>query len=134
MSYPVVGAGITVVQNFQASLYQRSCLIFCDFYLVVHHLPHQGLQNHKHVWWVHTIRFLIIKIIWWTKKKTLPEPNKHQILLLLLGLHMQLLTCPHNQESLRERHKKKTVQWDLNNSRQLQVIESQPDLNFYITF
>lgn len=53
MPYPVVRAGITVVQNFQASLYQRSCFILCDFYLVLRHLPHQGLQKHKHIWWVH---------------------------------------------------------------------------------
>lgn len=39
------------------------------------------------------------------REENLPEPNKHQILLLLLGLHMQLLTCPHNRESLREKQK-----------------------------
>ncbi len=54
--YPVVRAGITVVQNFQASLDQRSCLILCELYLVLCHLPHQGLQKHKHMWWVHITR------------------------------------------------------------------------------
>lgn len=95
--YPVVGTCVSVVQNFKASLYQCSCLIFSNFYLVLQNLPHQGLSNKKTS--SNIMRHINISKIDVVIQNNVPEPNRHQILLRLMGLHRQLLTCPHNQES-----------------------------------